>query len=136
MYKYRFAVVGALYAVAYLLLALGAAGFGHGTYLTLIPIWPYGLGLLVYPLAAHLLVNLRTMSARATFVSILFAHYAIIGFHLFHKWSEEQPYLEKTWRVEPINLVLPLSWFLIGHAILWVCFLAYVFMNKPSKEVS
>lgn len=122
MYTFRFALLGIIFSIAYVIFAMGAAGFGHGTYLFFIPAWPYGLGLLVYPVLFHLLSLLENYRTRWIFVCVALLHYATIALLLSARWSDEASYVQRTLSVEPLNVVLPVVWFFAGQIVLWICF--------------
>ena len=115
----RFALLGVIFAVVYMVLAAGAAGFGHGTYFFFIPAWPYGFGILIYPLISYLIAVPDKWWAGPLSLILLLLHYSIIAALIYRRWSDEAVYIEKTWMTAPLNLMLPALWLLTGHTALW-----------------
>lgn len=127
MDRYQYAIAGVIYSLIYLILAVGAAGFGHGTYIFFVPAWPFGLGLLVYPLQFHLLDKSESTAAKALLVSSELFHLGLIAFLLSVRWPEELQYFERSWVLEPLSIILPVVWFAIGHLVLWIAFLLKIY---------
>src|ERR1044071_3587584 len=71
-------LMGLGFAVAYLLLAFGAAGAGYGTGIFFAATLPYGFGLLVFPTLGFLAGDLRPFMSKVIFVSVLVVHYALV----------------------------------------------------------
>jgi hypothetical protein len=111
--------VGIVYALAYLALAVGAAGAGHGTYVFFAPISPYCSGLLFFPVAGYLTGDLRSSLSKALFLSALTVHYALTIIFLRVEWIRDFSYLEKVWKISPWGILLPAGWYLLGQVIIW-----------------
>ncbi|MDM7922883.1 MAG: hypothetical protein QUS14_11330 [Pyrinomonadaceae bacterium] len=131
MKRFRFIILGVVFSVIYLILAVGGSGLGHGTYIFFVPAWPYGLGLLVYPLLLHLVGIAETARDRLVFLVLILSHYGIIAYLLVQRWPAEADSIAKVWSVEPINIVLPAIWFLFGHLALWTAFFVKLVGSNP-----
>jgi len=118
--------VGLLYALAYLILAAGAAGAGHGTYFFFAPISPYCLGLLIFPLLGYLAGDLRPFSSRVIFLSALAIHYALTAIFLRGDGLSEPSHIRKVWDISPENILLPAGCYLLGQVIIWVALIRVV----------
>lgn len=116
-------VVGLVYAFVYFVLAVGAAGAGHGTGIFFAPVMPYGLGLLVFPFVGFLLGNMKSSRSKTLFLSAMALHYALAVYFLRLFWVQESSYTEKMWAYSPGSVLLPAWLYVCGQAVIWMVFI-------------
>jgi hypothetical protein len=115
-------ILGVIFAAVYLLLAGFAAGAGHGTVLFLAPIFPYGLGLLLFPFIGFLAGNLNSFFTKSLFLVFLAIHYGLVLTVIKSMWVDDFPYFEKVWSSSPILIILPLIFYVLGNLVAYAAF--------------
>ena len=117
-------VIGVVFTAIYLLLAFAASGAGHGTALFFAVIFPYGLGLLLFPLIGFLTDNLDSFLTKTLLLVVLAIHYGLVFTFIKMIWVEDFSYFEKVWSLSPIMIILPLGFYLLGNLIVFVTFIS------------
>ena len=137
MKSWIFAVLGLAYAGSYLLLALLTSGGGHGPRFTFAPAIPYGIGLLVFPVFGYLMGDLSSKGIKAAYGVLLVVHCAAVTSFVLLWWPEDLPYANRAWEASPLNILLPVIWYLAGQVFLWTAFIRSVFADggrSPSNK--
>ncbi len=114
--------MGVIFATVYLLLAIFAAGAGHGAVLFLAPTFPYGLGLLLFPIIGFLAGNLNSFFTKSLFLIVLAIHYGLVLTVIKFMWVEDIPYFEKVWNSSPILIILPSIFYVLGNLVVYATF--------------
>jgi hypothetical protein len=122
---------GVVFAAVFLFLAFRAAGYGHGSYIFFSVAMPYGLGLLAYPTLFALTEHLDSMTIKITFLLTVAVHYCVTAVFIFLWWTDDVPYLVKTWSVSPTSILFPIIWYVLGQIVIWTSFLK----NLGLKEI-
>ena len=122
---------GLLYAAAYLFLAFGAAGAGHGTGIFFAAILPYGLGLLAFPIIGFFVGDLRPFLSKVFFVCAVVVHYTLVINFLRIDWLSEAAYFEKMWNYSPVSIVLPTAFYVFGQLTIWIMFIREFVVHSP-----
>jgi hypothetical protein len=123
-------LIGLVYAVVYLALAVGAEGAGHGTGIFFAAILPYGLGLLFFPTVGFLAGNLKPFFSKVLFLSALAIHYALVINFLRSDWVSDFSYVEKMWNYSQLSILLPAGFYLFGQVIIWAVFIRGVVVHE------
>lgn len=126
-------ILGTILTSVYVLFALLAAGAGHGTYIFLTVVMPYGLGIVIYPFLFGLFNYLESGFVRMIFVLAILIHYGITALFIYLWWEDDFPYLLKTWNLNPTYIILPLVWFLVLQFLVWRSFVKYA--QTPVSEL-
>jgi hypothetical protein len=121
--RWSFAAIGFLYAIIYAVFAFAAAGAGHGTGIFFAAIWPYGLGLLFFPVVGFLAGDLKPFLPKVLFISLLVIHYTLAINFLRLGWTTDLPYIEKMWDNSPLYILLPAGFYLLGQVLIWAAFI-------------
>ena len=119
MKRWLFAILGLFYGAGYLLVAMLTSAGGHGPRFTFAPAMPYGLGLLVFPLLGFFMANLSPMPIRIAYALVLLIHCAVVVGFVMRWWSEDVPYADRAWAASPLNIMLPVGFYLAGQLVLW-----------------
>lgn len=137
MKRWFFAVLGLAYAGSYLLLALLTSGGGHGPRFTFAPAMPYGIGLLVFPVFGYLMGDLSSNGIKTAYGVLLVVHCAAVASFVLLWWPEDLPYANRAWAASPLNILLPVFWYLAGQIFLWTAFIRGVCADRgrsPSNK--
>jgi hypothetical protein len=122
-FSFKGLVWGIIFTGVYLLLAGAAAGGGHGALLFLAPLFPYGLGLLLFPVIGFLAGNLDSFFTKSLFLIMLAVHYGLVLTVIKFMWVENVPYFEKVWNSSPTLIILPLTFYVLGNLVAYAAFI-------------
>lgn len=116
-------VWGLVAIVVYAIAAYPAAGAGHGTYIFMAPLMPYGLGGAIYPVLFGLSANLRSTFVKVLYLVVALIHYALTCFFLISWWEGDAEYLYKTWDQSPLLVLIPIAFFTAIQVAVWALFI-------------
>lgn len=122
-------IIGLVYVVAYLALAFGAAGAGHGTGIFFAAILPYGFGLFIFPVVGFLAANLKLFLPKVLFLLALAVHYILVIIFLRVDWVSDFSYVEKMWNYSRLSILLPAGFYLLGQVAIWAIFIRSVLVH-------
>jgi hypothetical protein len=122
-------VIGVIFAAIYLLLAFAASGAGHATSLFFAVVFPYGLGLLLFPVIGFLAVNLNSFLTKSLLLVVLAIHYGLTFTFIKMFWVEDFPYFEKMWNYSPVSIILPVAFYISGNLVVYAAFI-HSFRNE------
>jgi hypothetical protein len=121
------------FVLIYLVASVIAAGAGHGTYIFFAVSMPYGFGLLVYPILWIMTAYLESAFFRLAYLSVIAVHYVTASIFVYIWWNDDYPYLKKTWEINPVYVLLPLTVLMIGHFLLWRAL--FQSLGRPNIEL-
>lgn len=127
------ALIGLVYAVAYLFVAIFPASAGHGTYIFFIPLWPYLLGGLFFPMLGYLGADLEPAYAKLSYLGLLTLHYTLMVLFFSFTNLADWTYVEKTWQQSNLAMILPLFVFVAGQVVIWMVFIIGLLINSRGK---
>jgi hypothetical protein len=134
MNRWWLGLLGLLYSAGYLFVAVMTSGGGHGPRFTFAGLMPYGAGLLVFPVLGFLMGNLQSAPFKIAYGVLLLIHSATVVGFVVAWWAEDQPYVTRAWDSSPLNILLPVGWYLTGQIILWATLLWAVLRDDPGAQ--
>jgi hypothetical protein len=121
-------LVGLAYAAVFFFLAFlavggGGAGHGPGTLIFFAVVWPYGLGLLYFPVIGLLSAVLHSFSSKVLFVSATVIHYALTlnALRLDHVANADA--FRGMWNYSPWIILIPTALYFGGQTLIWFLFI-------------
>ena len=128
------ALIGLGYAVIYFFFAIFSAGAGHGTYIFFIPLWPYLLGGLFFPMLGYLGADLEPSFAKLGYLGLILLHYTLMVLFFFYTDLAEWTYVEKFWRQSSFGIILPLFVFVVGQIVIWMVFIIGLVIDSRKRK--
>ena len=126
--RFVFAIVGVLYGASLAALGWMASGAGHGTFFFFsVAVFPYGIGLILWPVIGYLLADVGRQFQRALFLIAILGRYALLVVYVVLYGSFEMPHIAVTWRYSHFDIIAPLVLFLAGQVLIWTLFLRRFF---------
>ena len=121
-------VVGLLYAAVFFFLAFlaiggGGAGHGPGTGIFFAVVWPYGVGLLYFPMIGLLSAVLHSFISKVLFVSATVIHYALTLNALRFNHLTDADALRGMWNYSPWIILIPTVLYFGGQTLIWFLFI-------------
>jgi hypothetical protein len=131
--SFVFAIAGLLYGISLAILGWFATGAGHGTFFFFsLAVFPYGIGLILWPLIGWLLADSRAYFQRILFIITIIFRYALIVIYVLFYGSSEIPYIAVTWRYSRFAILAPVALFLIGQLLIWAIVLGRILQTRQS----
>src|SRR3954464_7668400 len=115
-------LLGIAYSVTLAFIGLemiGSCGVGTGVFAG-VAFYPYGLGLLFWPVVGFLLSKASEAFYRMMILAITTTHYVVLTIFLYTCWAEEYPRLMRIWRAEPAYIIESVAIYAIGQAFIWM----------------
>jgi len=122
--RWPFTTVGVVFSIVYGLLSLAivpTCGLGTGI-LIIIALGPYGIGLLLWPVVAFLLADLKTTVAKFLVIVLLIGHCSFVYLVLYRGGIEEWQRMTKTIRLYPQYMWPPIILYICAHVLIWGLF--------------
>lgn len=122
----RGGLIGLVYFLIYLVMAIWPAGAGHGTYIFFVPLWPYLLGGLVYPAFGFVGADLSSRAIKFGYLSLILTRYLAILF--FFKFTDlaNWDYVTTVSKFSSEVLIIPAAFFLMGQIAIWLTLVVQV----------
>jgi hypothetical protein len=112
-----------------------ATGAGHGTFFFFsVAVFPYGIGLILWPLIGYLLADIHTSWRRIQFLTVIIVRYGLLTLYVVLYGPSEMPRIEITWRYSALYVLAPIVLFLVGQGIIWACFFVVFFDGAVTSK--
>lgn len=119
--------MGLFYGVVLAVLGFAASGGGHSDLMFMLPLAPYGAGLLLWPIFGATISDLRPAWSRRIFLLLMVIHYGGFLLYLYQNWESEIHWL-------PVASSSALFWLALGLYVLGQLLLWKTFLTTPKLE--